>query len=171
MRALILAVLLLAAGPAAAQDYPIRLPSPGGEVILPSAGAKKAHDEWRYAAARRAGDTLYVSGVVVFRAPGEGNDAAAFKAQARRGFEQLKAILTASGATFADVAMINSFHVWDGPDFTGSKQQQFAAFSRVAGEYLQAPYPAWTAVGTSGTLGETGIAEIQLIVHAPARKP
>ena len=95
MRALILAVLLLAAGPAAAQDYPIRLPSPGGEVILPSAGAKKAHDEWRYAAARRAGDTLYVSGVVVFRAPGEGNDAAAFKAQARRGFEQLKAILTA----------------------------------------------------------------------------
>ena len=139
MRALILAVLLLAAGPAAAQDYPIRLPSPGGEVILPSAGAKKAHDEWRYAAARRAGDTLYVSGVVVFRAPGEGNDAAAFKAQARRGFEQLKAILTASGATFADVAMINSFHVWEGPNFTGTKDQQFAAFEEVVGEYLKAP--------------------------------
>ena len=171
MRALILAVLLLAAGPAAAQDYPIRLPSPGGEVILPSAAAKKAHDEWRYAAARRAGDTLYVSGVVVFRAPGEGDDAAAFKAQTRRGFEQLKKILTASGATFADVAMINSFHVWEGPNFAGTKDQQFAAFEEVVGEYLKAPYPAWTAVGTTGVLGETGIVEVQLIVHSPARKP
>ena len=171
MRALILAVLLLAAGSAGAQEYPIRLPTPGGEVILPNAGAKKAHDEWRYAAARRAGDTLYVSGVVVFRAPGEGNDAAAFKAQARRGFEQLKAILTASGATFADVAMINSFHVWEGPNFAGTKDQQFAAFEEVVGEYFQPPYPAWTAVGTTGLLGETGLVEVQLIVHSPARKP
>ena len=171
MRALILAVLLLAAGSAGAQEYPIRLPTPGGEVILPNAGAKKAHDEWRYAAARRAGDTLYVSGVVVFRAPGEANDAEAFKAQARRGFEQLKKVLTASGATFADVAMINSFHVWEGPNFAGTKDQQFAAFEEVVGEYLKAPYPAWTAVGTTGLLGETGLVEVQLIVHSPARKP
>lgn len=171
MRALILAFLLLAASSASAQEFPIRLPSPGGEVILPSAGAKKAHDEWRYAAARRVGDTLYVSGVVVFRAKGEGNDAEAFKAQARRGFEQLKATLTASGATFADVAMINSFHVWDGPNFAGTKDQQFAAFEEVVGEYVKPPYPAWTAVGTTGLLGETGIVEVQLIVHSPARKP
>ena len=171
MRALILAFLLFAAGSASAEEFPIRLPTPGGEVILPSAGAKKAHDEWRYAAARRAGDTLYVSGVVVFRAPGEANDAEAFKAQARRGFEQLKKVLTASGATFADVAMINSFHVWDGPNFAGTKDQQFAAFEAVVGEYLKAPYPAWTAVGTTGVLGETGIVEVQLIVHSPARKP
>jgi enamine deaminase RidA (YjgF/YER057c/UK114 family) len=171
MRALILALFLLTAGSASAQDYPIRLPSPGGEVILPSAGAKKAHDEWRYAAARRAGDTLYVSGVVVFRAPGEANDAEAFKAQARRGFEQLKQTLTSSGASFADVAMINTFHVWDGPNFAGTKDQQFTAFETVVGEYLKAPYPAWTAVGTTGLLGETGIVEVQLIVHSPARKP
>lgn len=171
MRALILAVLLLAAGSAGAQEYPIRLPTPGGEVILPNAGAKKAHDEWRYAAARRAGDTLYVSGVVVFRAPGEANDTEAFKAQTRRSFEQLKKTLTASGATFADVAMINSFHVWEGPNFAGTKDQQFAAFEEVVGEYFQPPYPAWTAVGTTGVLGETGIVEVQLIVHSPARKP
>lgn len=171
MRALILAVLLLAAGSAGAQEYPIRLPSPGGEVILPNAGAKKAHDEWRYAAARRAGDTLYVSGVVVFRAPGEANDGEAFKAQARRGFEQLKKVLTASGATFADVAMINSFHVWEGPNFAGTKDQQFAVFEDVVGEYFKPPYPAWTAVGTTGVLGEAGIVEVQLIVHSPARKP
>lgn len=172
MRALIPTALLLAlAAPAAAQEYPIRLPSPGGEVILPNAGARKAHDAWRYAAARRVGDVLYVSGVVVFRGKDEGNDAAAFKAQARRGFEQLKRTLDASGATFADVAMINSFHVWDGPNFAGTKAEQFAAFEEVVGEYFKPPYPAWTAVGTTGLLGETGIVEVQLIVHSPARKP
>lgn len=171
MRAPTLAALLLcAASPAAAQEFPLRIPAPGGEVILPSAGAKKAHDEWRYAAARRVGDTLYISGVVVFRAKDEGTDAAAFKLQARRGFEQLKRTLTASGATFADVAMINSFHVWDGPNFKGTKDEQFAAFEEVVGEYFKPPYSAWTAVGTTGLLGETGIVEIQLIVHSPARK-
>lgn len=171
MRALPIAALLLcAASPAAAQEFPLRIPAPGGEVILPSAAAKREHDEWRYAAARRVGDTLYISGVVVFRAKDEGTDAAAFKLQARRGFEQLKRTLTASGATFADVAMINSFHVWDGPNFKGTKDEQFAAFEEVVGEYFKPPYPAWTAVGTTGLLGETGIVEVQLIVHSPARK-
>ena len=170
MRMLISAFALwLTAWPAPAE--PLRIPAPGGEVILPTAADRRAYDLMRYAAARRVGDTLYVSGVIVHRAEGEGRDVAAFETQVRRAFDILARTLKASGAGFEQVAMINSFHVWVGPDFTGSKQQQFAAFSRVAGEYLQAPYPAWTAVGTSGTLGETGIAEIQLIVHAPARKP
>lgn len=170
MRILISAFALwLVAGPAAAE--PLRIPAPGGEVILPTDADRQAHDLMRFAAARRAGDTLYLSGVIVHRAEGEGSDAAAFATQVRRAFERLGQTLKASGASFADVAMINSFHVWDGPNFSGSKSEQFAAFSQVAGEYLHAPYPAWTAVGTSGTLGETGIVEIQLIVHAPARKP
>ena len=170
MRMLISAFALsLAAWPAPAE--PLRISAPGGEVILATDADRQAHDLMRYAAARRAGDTLYVSGVIVYRAQGEGRDVAAFEAQVRRAFEILARTLKASGASFAEVAMINSFHVWDGPDFAGSRQQQFEIFSRVAGEYLQAPYPAWTAVGTSGTLGETGIVEIQLIAHAPARKP
>ena len=170
MRNLISAVALtLLAGPALAEPW--RIPAPGGEVILPSEADRQAHDLMGYAAARRAGDTLYLSGVIVHRAQGEGRDVAAFEAQVRRAFDILARTLKASGASFEQVAMVNSFHVWDGPNFGGSKPQQFAAFSRVAGEYLQAPYPAWTAVGTSGTLGETGIVEIQLIVHAPARKP
>lgn len=170
MRILISAFALsLVAGLATAE--PLRIPAPGGEVILPTDADRRAHDLMRFAAVRRAGDTLYLSGVIVHRAQGEGRDVAAFETQVRRAFDILARTLKASGASFAQVAMINSFHVWDGPNFAGSKQQQFAAFSRVAGEYLQAPYPAWTAVGTSGTLGETGIVEIQLIVHAPARKP
>lgn len=171
MRLLIPALgLALCAGPAVAQDYPLRLPAPGGEVILPTALDRRAHDEYRYAAVRRAGDTLYLSGVIVYRKPEEGTDAAAFKLQVRRGLDQLKGALEASGANFQDVVMINSFHVWDGPNFTGTKAEQFTAFEAAIGDYIKPPYPAWTAVGTGGTLSDAGIVEIQLIAHAPVKK-
>src|SRR3990167_6163457 len=112
MRAAVLAIVLsFAAGGATAQTFPMRIPAPSGEVILPTAGDKRAHDEFRYAAVRRVGDTLYISGVIVDRRPSEGTDAAAFKVQTRRAFERLKLSLETSGASFADVVMINTFHV------------------------------------------------------------
>lgn len=154
----------------AAQAFPLRVPASGGEVILPTAGDKRTHDLLRYATARRVGDMLYVSGVVVFRGKGEGDDVAAFKAQSRRGMERIKGALTAAGVTFQDVVMINSFHVWQGPNFAGDRDAQFAAFDDVVGEYIQAPYPAWTAVGTTGLLVDTGIVEVQMIAHVPAKK-
>ena len=150
---------------AAEEKFPVRLAAPGGEVVLPDAGARKAHDEWRYAAARRVGDMVYVSGVIVNRNDGEGNDVAAFKVQARRALERLRVILEAAGTDFQHVAMINSFHVWQGPNFTGTRDQQFQAFESVIGEFVKAPYPAWTAVGTTGLLSDGGIIEVQLIAR------
>src|SRR5690349_8156117 len=106
----ILAVLSnLSVAPGA--DYPQQLPSPGGEVTLPDADARSAHDDWRYAAARRVGDTIYVSGVIVNRRPNEGTDVAAFKVSARRALNRLKTILEAAGSDWQHVTMINSFHV------------------------------------------------------------
>ena len=161
---MILSTFALAAAAGAADlKYPVKLPAPGGEVVLPDEGAKKAHDEWRYAAARRVGDMIYVSGVIVNRNKGEGNDVAAFKVQARRALERLRVILDAAGTDFQHVAMINSFHVWQGPNFAGTRDEQFHAFEDVIGEFMKAPYPAWTAVGTTGLLSDGGIIEIQLI--------
>jgi enamine deaminase RidA (YjgF/YER057c/UK114 family) len=146
-----------------AVKYPLRIPSPGGEVILPDAAAKESHDKWRYAAARRIGDQIYVSGVVVYRGKNEGTDVAAFKLQVRRALERLRTILEAADSDWAHVAMINSFHVWQGPDFTGTRDEHFQAFEDVMGEFIKSPYPAWTAVGTTGLLGSNGIVEVQLI--------
>lgn len=148
---------------ASAADYPQQIPSPGGEVTLPDADAKSAHDDWRYAAARRVGDTIYVSGVIVNRRPNEGTDVAAFKVSARRALNRLKTILEAAGSDWQHVTMINSFHVWQGPNFSGTRDEQFQAFEDVIGEFMKAPYPAWTAVGTTGLLSDGGIIEIQLI--------
>lgn len=89
-----------------------------------------------------------------------------FKAQTRIVFERLGGRLRASGVNFADVVMINSFHVWDGPDFAADRNAHFAAFSEVKDEFMSAPHPAWTAVGTTGLLGERGIVEVQMIAYS-----
>ena len=164
----IVATLMIASAfmsQSAEPTWPLKLPAPGGEVVLPDEGAKKAHDEYRYAAARRVGDMVYLSGVIVHRRSGEGNDVAAFKLQVRRALERLRRNLEAAGSDFQHVAMINSFHVWQGPNFNGTRDQQFAAFEEVIGEFMKAPYPAWTAVGTTGLLGDGGIVEVQLIAR------
>lgn len=161
------AILAGAAATGAGETYPMKIPAPAGEVVLPDERAKQAYDEYRYAAVRRVDDMLYVSGVIIGRRENEGRDAKAFKLQTRRGFERLQTILAAADASFRDVVMINSFHVWQGPNFTGTRDEQFAVFEEVAGEFLTAPYPAWTAVGTTGLLSDGGIVEVQLIARVP----
>jgi enamine deaminase RidA (YjgF/YER057c/UK114 family) len=160
----------LVASPALAQPaaagYPKLIPAPGGEVVIPSAGGQRAYDEIKYAPARRAGDWLYISGVIAGPQGSEGRDAEAFRQQLRRAFRQLEAVLKAERLTFADVTMINSFHVWNGPGFKGSRDEQFAAVSAVKDEFMGPPHPAWTAVGTSGLLADDGVVEIQMIAYA-----
>lgn len=172
--ALIAATLAMASSGAHAQpaaaDYPKLIPAPGGEVVIPVPGLQRAYDAMKYAPARRAGDYLYVSGVVAGPVGAEARDAEAFKAQTRRAFGLIERTLAAEGLTFADVVMINTFHVWDGPGLKGGRDQQFAAFSAVKDEVMSAPYPAWTAVGTTGLLSDDGVVEIQVIAYAPRPK-
>lgn len=37
-------------------DPPLRIPAPGGEVVIATEGEKRQYDEIKFAAARRAGD-------------------------------------------------------------------------------------------------------------------
>jgi enamine deaminase RidA (YjgF/YER057c/UK114 family) len=172
MRPLLCALTLLISGfcPAQSQsnqpEKPIRIPSSGGEVVIATTAEKTtAYDQYHYSPSRRVGDTLYISGVVVGRRDGEGKDAAAFKAQVRRAFQRIQATLNAAGASFDDVVMLNTFHVWQGPNFEGDRPAQFAAFSAVKDEFMKPPYPAWTAIGTTSLIPDNGIVEIQAIVH------
>ena len=159
---------VLAASPALTQDaWPQRIPASWGEVIIPDAGWRGAYDGIGYAPSRRVGDTLYVSGVIIGPRPGEAIDAAGFEAQTRRAFGQLDQMLKAAGASFDDVVMINSFHVWEREDVAVTRMQQIEIMNAVRAEFTTAPHPAWTAVGTTGLLSPTGVVEVQLIAHVP----
>src|SRR4051812_27702506 len=94
--ALVLAAALAFPTILPAAESVTRIPTPGGEVILPTARDTSAYNTAGYAAARRVGDTLYLSGVIAGRASGEGNDTEAFKSQVRRAFERIRATLKAS---------------------------------------------------------------------------
>lgn len=147
---------------------PTRIPTRGGEVILPTAVEQQNYNDEGFAAIRRAGNLVFISGVIVGRRPGEGTDVESFKAQTRRVFKRLDSYLKAAGLDFDDVAMINSFHVWQGPNFSGTRDDQFKAFEQVKEEFMHGPKPAWTAVGTTGLLADTGIVEVQMIASSGA---
>jgi enamine deaminase RidA (YjgF/YER057c/UK114 family) len=163
------ALLTLIQGKTMAEEASVKiLPSPGGQIAITSPLEQAAYDEWRYAPARRAGDYVYVSGVVIGRPPNTPTAPDTFKAQTRLAFQRLRARLQALGADFPDVVMINSFHDWSAPEFHGDRKAQFDAFNAVKEEFMgAAPHPAWTAVGTSGLIRENGIVEVQMIAYAP----
>jgi len=146
------------------------IPAPGGTVVIPSPRHRQVYDTYGYAPARRVGDMLYVSGAIIFRLPEEGIDAVAFEAQTRRTFKALDFILKQSGASWDDVVMVNSFHVWEGQDFKGERIAQIEVMNKVRAEFTKAPHPAWTAVGTTGLLQPGGIVEVQLIAKVPEGK-
>lgn len=163
------AFLALAATGAQAQEFPKKVPAQGGHAIITSKGAQQQYDSVGYASARRAGDFLYVSGVIIGPGPNDTRDIEGFKTQARRAFGYLQRVLVADGLTFADVVMVNSFHVWKGPGFTGTRDEQLMALADVKKEFMPAPHPAWTAVGTTGLLSDDGVVEVQLIAYAPKK--
>lgn len=146
-----------------------RIATPGGEVVLQSERDHSSYEGWHYAPARRAGDYVYVSGVIVSRLPEGPYTPETFKTAMRRVFEGLRSQLHAYGASFADVALINTFHDWSAREFNGDRRAQAEAFKSVKAEFIPAPHPAWTAVGTSGLILPDGILEIQVIAYSPAR--
>lgn len=75
--------------------------------------------------------------------------------------------MKASGASFVDVVMVNSFHIWSGPNFAGSKAEQLKVSQKIADVYLTPPYAAWTAVGTPELIADNAVVEVQLIAYSP----
>ena len=146
-------------------NFPLRIAASGGEVVIASERAELMYKNFKFAAARRVDKTLYLSGVIAGPERGEGRDVEAFKTQLRRSFGEIGATLSAAGASFAHVAMINTFHAWKSDNFEGDRNAQLGAFIEVKDEFMGPPHPAWTAVGTTGLAIDSGVVEIQMIAH------
>lgn len=94
-----------------------------------------------YSQAVRMGQTVFLSGQIPLDpATGElvPGDAAA---QARRSFDNLKAVCEAAGGSLAQVARLGLYLTDLG---------EFAAVNAVMAEYFQAPYPARSTIEVSG---------------------
>lgn len=94
-----------------------------------------------YSQAVRNGDTVYLSGQIPLDpASGQLVDGD-ISVQARRAFDNLKAVCEAAGGSLDDVARVGLYLVDLG---------QFAQVNAVMAEYFAAPYPARSTVEVSG---------------------
>ena len=116
---------------------------------------RKFQEEWGYNDAIVAGDTIYLSGVVVGQRDGETLEAAF-----ERTYGQIAAILKRAGASWDDVVDITSFHT----DIVA----QMPAIVAVQKRYIKAPYPAWTAIDVDRLIPDRGITEIKFVARRPA---
>lgn len=93
-----------------------------------------------YSQAVRAGDTVYLSGQIPLDPATGALVGGAIDAQARRVFENLKAVATAAGATL-DHAVRVTIYLTDLGDF--------ATVNAVMAEYFREPYPARVTIGVA----------------------
>lgn len=128
--------------------------APPRETIVPES-QRRAYDDYHYAPAVRAGDYVFLSGVVAGMAPGETDAEAAYD----RAFRVVGMNLRAAGADWSNVVEMTTYHT-DLP-------AQFEAFSRVKDRHVPEPYPAWTAIDVDRLLPDSGMVEIRVIAYAP----
>ncbi|WDS37676.1 RidA family protein [Pseudoxanthomonas sp.] len=94
-----------------------------------------------YSQAVRAGNTVYFSGQIPLD-PATGNIVDGdISAQARRSFDNLKAVAEAAGGSLGDIVRLGLYLTDLG---------QFAAVNAVMQEYFAAPFPARSTIEVSG---------------------
>jgi reactive intermediate/imine deaminase len=93
-----------------------------------------------YSQAVRSGDTVYFSGQIALDpASGEVIEGG-IEAQARRAFDNLRAVAEAAGGTMGDIVRVGLYL---------TDLSQFAAVNAVMAEYFDAPYPARSTIEVS----------------------
>jgi enamine deaminase RidA (YjgF/YER057c/UK114 family) len=75
--------------------------------------------------------------------------------QTRNAFEKIGSVLQEGGLTFRSIVEMTTYHV--------GLREHFDLFDRIRLEYLDEPYPAWTAVEVAGLRREGAIVEIRVI--------
>jgi len=106
-----------------------------------------------YSQAIRAGNVIYTSGQIALDPATGALVEGDFAAQAHRVFENLKAVLAAGGATFANVAKA-TVYLTDLANFT--------TLNEIYASYFGATKPARTTVGVA-QLPKGGLVEIDLV--------
>ena len=110
------------------------------QVIVPE-GMENIHDTYHYAPGILIGDTLYLSGQVGRDA--DLNVVEGTEAQFVQAFENVRKVLAAAGASFADVVELETWFADDMADLR--------TFLAVKDRYFDAPpYPTWTGFAVRG---------------------
>ncbi|HUZ58845.1 MAG TPA: RidA family protein [Hanamia sp.] len=106
-----------------------------------------------FSPAIQSGDYVFISGQASTDSEGK-IVSGIFEEECRRSFENLKAILEASGLGFKDVVQVRNYV---------GKQEYLVSFNNIYKEFFSEPYPARTTL--IGCLGDLLKFEVDAIVH------
>ena len=122
------------------------------DVVIPK-GMEVSYERFHFAPAVRDGDRLFCSGQI-----GTGPDGRTIedpKAQFTAAFEHVRTVLEAAGAGLEDILEMTTYHV--------DMQAHLGTFMQVKDDFIEKPYPAWTAIGTPALAMPGGLVEIRVI--------
>ena len=114
-----------------------------------------------YSQAVRAGDTVYLSGQIPLDPKTMKIVEGDFEAQARRVFENLRAVCRAAGGDFNRVVRVTVYL---------TDLANFAKVNEVMATYFKEPYPARAAVGVA-SLPRGSAVEIDAVMHLGSESP
>lgn len=106
------------------------------ELVLPES-SKRSYENLHFAPARIHNGVLYASGVIGTGADGKLPDSV--EDEFRNAWNAVGVVLKEAGMNYGDIFEFTSYHV--------GLQGHIGSFMKVKDEFLQAPYPAWTAIG------------------------
>ena len=74
--------------------------------------------------------------------------------------KKVGAVLKEAGASYADIVEYTTYHV--------GLQDHIGAFSAVRDEYLDEPWPAWTAIGITELAVPNAHVEVKVVARVPS---
>ena len=171
-RLIAVATALMLSSTAAAQESETVIESGGRAVTFTGTVPKEntGYDSpWHYSHAIRAGDFVYISGIVIGAHPDDSLPISKdrFREYTESAFETIERYLASADASLKGMTKINTFHVLDGKNTSLTIDEQALVIAETKSKYAVEPHPAWTAVGTSGLFSPRGIVEIEMVVYAP----
>ncbi len=115
------------------------------------------YDDWQMSPGLACNGFVFFTGFTGSRADGSlSNDP---KEQIHAVFDKISLVLEEAGLSFADIVEMTSHHV--------GLNQHLELFKSIRAEYVQQPYPAWTAIEVAGFVRKDAIVEIRVIARQP----
>jgi len=116
---------------------------------------KYTYDNFHFSQASVSDGVVYCSGVVGSNAKGKMPET--IEEEFENAWHSIGEILTASGSNYANIIEYTSYHI--------GMQGHIAAFMQARDKVLSAPWPSWTAIGTTELAMPGAHVEIRVIAR------
>jgi len=142
---------------AAAAVLALAAPTMAQEAFIPE-GQENFHDSFRASPAIRAGDFIFISGVVGYIRTEEERTPEAYETAIRDTFQRIETLLNTADSSWSDVVEMTTFHV--------DMREHQEIFRAVREEFVtEEPYPAWTGIGVDALWADPLFVEVRVTAY------